>query len=191
MLNIKFNNMYNKTLRTLILALTGSFLMSSCIGSFSLFNKVLSWNKDATGNKFLDELIFLVISPAYAVCGMADLFILNTIEFWTGDNPIASNVGKTQDVMGSDGRMYAVKNLKNGYEIKDDKGETVNFTFDKSTKTWSFEKDGETVKLLRLKDKNTAQIYLQDGRTMDVTLDNQGLYEARMAVNNGVFFAAR
>lgn len=191
MLNIKFNNMYNKTLKTLILALTGSFLMSSCIGSFSLFNKVLSWNKDATGNKFLDELIFLVISPAYAVCGMADLFILNTIEFWTGDNPIASNVGKTQDVMGSDGRMYAVKNLKNGYEIKDDKGETVNFTFDKSTKTWSFEKDGETVKLLRLKDKNTAQIYLQDGRTMDVTLDNQGLYEARMAVNNGVFFAAR
>lgn len=183
--------MCNKTFKSLLFALIGACLMSSCVGSFGLFNKLLSWNKQATGNKFLNELIFLVISPAYAVCGVADVLVLNTIEFWSGDNPVAANVGKTQDVMGSDGRMYAVTTLKNGYEIKDDKGDIVNFTFDKRTKTWACEKDGETVKLLRVKDNSTAQLYLQDGKTMDVTLDNQGLYEARMAVNGGVFFAAR
>lgn len=183
--------MHNKTFKTLVLSLAGTCLMSSCIGSFGLFNKVLDWNKQATGSKFLNELIFLVISPAYAVCGVADFFVLNTIEFWSGNNPVAANVGKTQDIMGSDGRMYAVTNLKNGYEIKDDKGEIVNFTFDKKSKTWSCEKDGTTIKLLKVKDNSTAEIYLKDGRAIDVTLDQQGLYEARMAVNGGTFFAAR
>lgn len=42
-----------------------------------------------------------------------------------------------------------------------------------------------------MKGNDTAQIYLPGGKTMDVTLDKQGLYEARMAVNEGVYFAAR
>ena len=96
----------------------GTMTLSSCIGSFCLTNNVLDWNKRATDNKFVNELIFIVISPAYAVCSVADLFVLNSIEFWTGEKVIA-NVGKTKDVMGKDGRMYAIKTLKNGYEITD------------------------------------------------------------------------
>ena len=96
----------------------GAMTLSSCIGSFGLTNKVLDWNKGATDNKFINELIFLVISPAYAVCSVADLFVLNTIEFWTGDKVVA-NVGKTKNVTGKDGRLYAIKTLKNGYEITD------------------------------------------------------------------------
>ena len=92
----------------------GTMTLSSCIGSFCLTNTVLDWNKRATDNKFVNELIFIVISPAYAVCSVADLFVLNSIEFWTGEKVIA-NVGKTKDVMGKDGRMYAIKTLKNGY----------------------------------------------------------------------------
>ena len=56
----------------------GTVTLSSCIGSFGLTNSVLSWNKRATGNKFVNELIFIVISPAYAVCSVADLFVLNS-----------------------------------------------------------------------------------------------------------------
>ena len=44
--------MYNKTLKSFLLIMIASVVMSSCIGSFGLFNKVLDWNKDATGNKF-------------------------------------------------------------------------------------------------------------------------------------------
>ena len=79
----------------------GAMTLSSCIGSFCLTNNVLDWNKRATDNKFVNELIFIVISPAYAVCSVADLFVLNSIEFWTGEKVIA-NVGKTKDVMGKD-----------------------------------------------------------------------------------------
>lgn len=183
--------MYNKTLKSFLLIMTASLVMSSCIGSFGLFNKVLDWNKDATGNKFLNELIFIVISPAYALCGTADLLVLNTIEFWTGSNPLAANVGKTESIMGSDGKLYAVTTLKDGYEIKDADGNVMNFTYNEKDNTWSVEKDGATTVLLKMKGNDTAQIYLPDGKTMDVTLDNQGLYEARMAINEGVYFAAR
>lgn len=69
--------------------LAATLLTSSCVGSFSLFNKLAGWNKEATGNKFLNELIFILISPAYAVCTVADVLVLNTIEFWTGSNPVA------------------------------------------------------------------------------------------------------
>ena len=85
------------TVNTIIALALGSMCLSSCIGSFSLTNNVLNWNKRATDNKFINELIFIVISPAYAVCSAADLLVLNTIEFWTGDKVIA-NVGKTQKV---------------------------------------------------------------------------------------------
>lgn len=183
--------MYNKTLKSFLLIMTASLVMSSCIGSFGLFNKVLDWNKDATGNKFLNELIFIVISPAYALCGTADLLVLNTIEFWTGSNPLAANVGKTESIMGSDGKLYAVTTLKDGYEIKDADGNVMNFTYNEKDNTWSVEKDGATTVLLKMKGNDTAQIYLPDSKTMDVTLDNQGLYEARMAVNGGMYFASR
>lgn len=55
------------TVNTIIALALGSMCLSSCIGSFGLTNSVLSWNKRATDNKFINELIFIVISPAYAV----------------------------------------------------------------------------------------------------------------------------
>ena len=67
----------------------------------------------------------------------------------------------------------------------------LNFTYNEKDNTWAVEKDGTTTVLLKMKGNDTAQIYLPGGKTMDVTLDKQGLYEARMAVNEGVYFAAR
>ena len=60
--------MKTKTLKSLTLLMAGTMAVSSCIGSFGLFNKVLDWNKQATGTKFLNWLIFIVISPAYVPC---------------------------------------------------------------------------------------------------------------------------
>jgi len=184
--------MFNKTFKTLAYALIGIMLTTSCIGSFKLFNNVREWNQELTDSKFVNELVFFLLNivPVYEVCALVDVLVLNSVEFWTGDNPVASNVGKTQNVMGSDGNVYAVTNLKDGYEIKNPKGEIVEFTYDKKQKTWSMETpDGQKVKLLRIKDKETAEIFLPGGRTQEVSMDRQGLYEARMAVGNGYFFA--
>ena len=166
----------------------GAMTLSSCIGSFGLTNKVLDWNKGATDNKFINELIFLVISPAYAVCSVADLFVLNTIEFWTGDKVVA-NVGKTKNVTGKDGRLHAIKTLKNGYEITDPEGEKSYFVFDKKNKSWSYSKDGDIRELFSFNEDGSIQACLPSGEKMNVSADEYGLYQVRMAMNGGLYFA--
>lgn len=176
------------TVNTIIALTLGSMCFSSCIGSFGLTNNVLNWNKRATNNKFINELIFIVITPAYAVCSVADLFVLNSIEFWTGDKVIA-NVGKTKNVTGKDGRLYAIKTLKNGYEITDPDGEKSYFVFDKKNKSWSYSKDGDIRELFSFNEDGSIQACLPNGQKMNVEQNDNGLYQLRMAVNDGLYYA--
>lgn len=173
------------------LMMAGTITLSSCIGSFGLFNNVLSWNKRLSKNKFLNELVFFVLTPAYVVCGAVDFLVLNTVEFWSGSNPI-TKVGHVDNVWGKDGKMYAVKTLKNGYEITKPTGDKVFFVYNKKANSWSMEADGQNVELFRFnEDGSTVQANLPNGEKMDVTLDDAGIYSLRMAVNDGTYFAAR
>ena len=85
-----------------VTALAGSMLFSSCIGNFALTKKLLGWNNQI-GNKFINELVFFAfwIIPVYEVTALADVLVLNSIEFWSGSNPIAQ--GKSY-IDGKDGR---------------------------------------------------------------------------------------
>lgn len=166
-------------------------MASSCVGSFSLFNKVVNWNRHATNNKFLNELIFILISPAYAIVSVADLLVLNTIEFWTGNNPMAQKVGKTENVMGQDGKYYAVTYKADGYDIKLPTGEMVSFVYDKKNDSWSQIQNGKKTEIFRFNADGTIHACLPSGGSMDVTPDEAGVYDLRMAVNNGNFFAMR
>ncbi len=103
------------TIKVFVCLMAGAMMTSSCIGSFPLFNKTLAWNKKLS-NKFVNELVFIVGSPVYALFGLADLLVLNSIEFWSGSSPLAK-AGQVENVWGQDGKQYAVKTLKDGYEI--------------------------------------------------------------------------
>lgn len=167
----------------------GAVAMQSCIGSYGLFNGLLKWNKNLS-NKFVNELVFLVLTPVYGICSVADAIVLNTVEFWTGKNPI-SKVGTTKNVWGKDGRQYAVKTLKNGYEITAPTGEKTLFVYDKKDNSWSMEANGQVRELFRFNEDGTVRASLPNGEKMDVALNEGGMYELRMAVNDGTYFAAR
>ena len=171
--------------------LAGTLLCSSCIGSFGLFNRVLAWNKEVTDNKFINEVLFVVISPAYAVCSFIDLIVFNSVEFWSGSNPMAHRVGKTQQILGEDGKYYAVKTLKDGYEITKPNGEVLQYLYDRQTDSWSQVVNGETKELFRFNKDGSICTSLPDGRKMDVTLNEAGVYKVRMAVNQGNYWAFR
>lgn len=177
--------MFNSVMALAVCSVT----LSSCIGSFGLFNKLRTWNQHLS-NKFVNELVFIVISPVYAVCGTIDLFVLNTVEFWSGSNPIAK-AGTVEKVWGQDGRMYAVKTLKNGYEITRPTGEKVYFVHNEKDDSWSMEENGRQTELFRFNDDGTARVQLPDGKPMDVSLNESGMYQLRTAMNDGLFFAAR
>jgi hypothetical protein len=63
---------------------------TGCIGRFALSGKVRAFNLEATEDRWGRELIFvcLYIIPVYPFSGMIDMIIINSIEFWTGTNPI-------------------------------------------------------------------------------------------------------
>ncbi|MDR3189023.1 MAG: DUF3332 domain-containing protein [Prevotellaceae bacterium] len=142
-------------------------LMSSCIGSFSLFNKVLDWNKKATNNKWVNELIFvcLTIIPVYEVSYFLDAILFNSLEFWTGQSPLA-NVDVT--VKGEKGE-YHVKSTTNGYHVELlGSNLSADFLFDEATKTWSLSENGKQTKLVQFVDDNTAKFYTG---TSEMTVD--------------------
>lgn len=94
------------------LILSGSLICSSCIGSFGLWSSLKDWNNNI-GNKFVNEIVFLAfhIVPVYEVAYLADIIVLNSIEFWSGSNPLAENVGTVKTVKGENGE-YLVRTTK-------------------------------------------------------------------------------
>lgn len=170
-------------LKSVIIALAGTTLFSSCIGSFSLFNKVAKWNLNATSNKYLNAIIGFVISPVYGICMFADWVVLNTIEFWTGDQLLA-DAGKTQPVIGTNGDFYLITTLVDGYCISNETTKQTSYLkFDKENSTWSYEVDGTVSKLLRLNADNTLTVFLPTGETIDVTNDAQGLQQVQSLIS--------
>lgn len=180
-----------KHLKVSAFLLAGGMVFSSCVGTFSLTHKLATWNTRATNEKFINEIIFLFISPAYLVTGVVDALVINTMEFWSGSNPLAKNEGKTQTVMGQDGRYYAVTTLKDGYEIKKPDGEIMKFLYDGKTDSWSQVVNGETTEIFRFNDDGTIQASLPDGGKITVSPDAAGLFQARMAVSGASFWAMR
>jgi len=122
----------------LSVALAATLFLSSCIGSFGLTKKVYNWNKSVS-DKWVNELVFLGLSiiPVYEIAVFIDAVVLNTIEFWTGNNPVAANT----EVIETENGQYVVAASHDGYTIT--KGdETVQFVNENGV--W-FVKQGETV----------------------------------------------
>lgn len=156
------------------LMLVASMTMSSCIGSFSLTNKLLSWNRQV-GNKFVNELVFFAfwILPVYEVSSLADILVLNSIEFWSGNNPVAK--GKSV-IDGKDGR-YMVDCDGKGYTItSENDGSVVRLDFEDKDKSWSVTVDDQTYTLLTFIDDTHVALPAPDGATTVVELSQAGVF---------------
>lgn len=94
--------MKGKTLRNRIVAavVIGSFLTltTACYGPFNLTRNVYHWNSNIKGGKevnekWMKEIVFfgMIIIPVYMFSALLDAFIFNSIQFWSGDNPIKAS----------------------------------------------------------------------------------------------------
>lgn len=180
-----------KNKMTLVCALlAGSLLFTSCIGSFKMWNGLKDWNQ-GVGDKFVNELVFIAlhIVPVYEIAYLADLVVLNTIEFWSGSNPMASN--EVKEIKGENGE-YLVKANNNGYTItnKDD-NQSMDLVYNQETQTWNAVTDTENIELVKINNNGTVSINMQNGTSMTVMPDMQGVAAARAAIGSTSFFAAR
>lgn len=174
----------------LICAVAASMMLPSCIGSFTLTNKLLAWNNQI-GNKFVNELVFFAfwVLPVYEVSGLADVLVLNSIEFWSGTNPVAA--GTTRVVEGSDGR-YLVSVDRKGYTItSENDGSTVRLNYNQKANSWSMSMpDGSEQTIFTFVDDTHIALPTPDGNSTVVELSDAGLY-AYTQIATGAQFAAR
>lgn len=171
-----------------VLALIGSMTMTSCIGSFSLTNRLLSWNHQV-GSKFVNELVFVAfwILPVYEVSALADVLVINSIEFWSGNNPMASS---RSIIDGKDGR-YLVDCDGKGYTItSENDGSVVRLDFDSEDRSWDVTVDGKTMQLMTFVDDTHVKLPVAEGGEIVVEVSADGLMAYREMASE-IMMAAR
>jgi hypothetical protein len=173
-----------------LLVLSACTLCTSCIGSFSLFNKYAKWVANVTDNKYLNAIIGFVLSPIYGICLFGDSIIFNSVEFWTGEQLLA-NAGQTTPMVGTNGDFYLITTTENGYTISNETTKQVAYlNFNKNENSWSYEANGKVNKLVKINEDNTLTVYSAEGQEMVVTNDAQGLAQVKAQFNPNVPFMA-
>lgn len=162
--------------------------MPSCIGSFSLTNRLLSWNQHV-GNKFVNELVFFAfwVLPVYEVSCLADVLVLNSIEFWSGSNPMAKG---DKIIEGNDGK-YLVKCDGKGYDIVScNDGSSVRLDFDADTQTWSYTAGEQSGVLFSFVDDSHIKLPVNGGNDYRVVeVSEAGLYAYQQMIGADCFAA--
>jgi hypothetical protein len=80
---------------------------AGCFGNFALTRKVYDYNKDVSSDKWVRWLVFLILNviPVYGFATMFDALFANSIEFWTGENPVTADAGTQRVVQGPNGEV--------------------------------------------------------------------------------------
>lgn len=173
----------------IIIAAAAVLPLQSCIGSFGLTHKVLSWNNQV-GSKFANELVFFAfwILPVYEVTALADLLVLNSIEFWSGNNPLEAST----KVIDTDQGRYYIACDGNGYDITAPNGDVVRLDFETETQTWGVKiGEGEVLPFMTMIDDSHVKMITPTGDFRLVDLSQEGVLAYKESLQNHGYMALR
>lgn len=71
---------------TLTVSLAGG--LSGCIGSNAVTANVVKFNLEVVDNRYARGGVNMLLAPVYALTVAADTIVFNSIEFWSGENPL-------------------------------------------------------------------------------------------------------
>lgn len=176
--NPRYYNMKKRYLTVATLALVASSLtFTSCIGSFQLTHRVLNWNNQVS-SKFVNELVFIAfwILPVYEVTSLADLLVLNSIEFWSGNNPVTASVKAVDTEQG----RYLIACDGKGYTVTfEPTGEQMRLDFIEESDTWALNIDGKQYPFMTFIDDTHVKMISPSGEMIPVELSDNGLMAYR------------
>lgn len=165
--------------RMIAFAILASLLMVSlfgCYGSMTLTKKVYNWN-GSLGDDIIVNVVFWVLNiiPVYEGAAFIDVVFLNTIEHWTGSNPIAMKEGEeTIKYVDSGEKSYKLVFSKNSIYIEEVKGpevgENVTLNYNETEQSWYLMDDETSTKVASISDDMLKLIY-PDGNTRTVHLN--------------------
>ncbi len=162
----------------LMMSVTANFA-TGCYGSFTLTKKVYNWN-GTMGSKVMKSVVMwgLYIIPVYGIAGVADIFILNTLEFLQGSNPLAMNEGEQDiQIVQKDGKSYQITASKDKFDIVELNSENphkASLVFDRNSESWSIQTSNENIVIAQMSETNENVLNLihPDGSTVAVNITN-------------------
>lgn len=153
--------------------------LQGCIGGsngFVVTKKLYGWNQRIS-NKWVNEIVFLImcIIPVYGVAILVDGIVLNSIEFWTGSNPLAMKPGEVETKYVSEGeKTYKIQVSMNRYHFEQitgpNMGEEADFIYNPESKTWLISNGKEIRKAAQVIDGNQIKVFNKNG---DSTIVNR------------------
>jgi hypothetical protein len=158
----------SKASRVASLLMAGALFSSGCYGPFYTVRKVWEFNGQI-GGKWANEVGFLVMSfcQVYSIAGLADSIIFNSLEFWTGDNPMAPTA--------KDGTSIQTKQIARG----DSEARLTKISGP----------EGEQLVIEQFKNgepAGTLRVFQRDGMTVGVDAQGQTLFTAKTQEDGGV-----
>lgn len=151
-----------KFAKTTLVLLAASLVFSSCMGSFAITKKLYSWNEGVTGNKFVNNLLFWILSPVYGAVVSFDAAILNLIEFWTGSNPLAfSPEFEGTDRLAYMGKTFELTNTGESITIGEVDGDIVFAMAKTADNSWALVTDNGLVPMFK-ENNETVVFYTAD-----------------------------
>ncbi|AJR08817.1 DUF3332 domain-containing protein [Photobacterium gaetbulicola] len=82
--------MNNIVLKAVGITLFASAL-TGCVGSNAVTGKVMKFNLEAVDNRYARAGVNFLLAPVYGITSAADYVVFNSLEFWTGKNPITDS----------------------------------------------------------------------------------------------------
>ena len=142
-------------------------VLQGCYGQFALTRKLYQWN-GSVGDKWVNAIIFMVMNiiPVYSLTVLADGLVINTIEFWSGKNPITMASGERDSRLVSvAGRDYVITATRNRLDIVPAQGglEVRSVTYVPEERAWYLEEHGQRSKIAE-QDEAALTLLLPDGR---------------------------
>lgn len=162
---------------SVVIMLAMALFLSSCIGSFKLTNSVFDWNK-SVGDKFVNEVVFLAcnIIPVYSATLFIDGIILNSIEFWSGNNPMTMKEGTSKHkLVEIDGKTYRLTSEKYKMKVEDLSSSSImaELVFRAEDNSWYMKKGNKYQKLVEVNIENgevvSYQLTYPDGSTTNIS----------------------
>jgi uncharacterized protein DUF3332 len=114
---MKTQRLTHSARRVIAVTLAASSLAAStgCFGSFITTQRLYHWNETVDANKWAKWGVFVVtvIMPIYPSATLFDMIFTNSVEFWSGRNPMAA-AGETQTYSSDNGDSVSMRRRADG-----------------------------------------------------------------------------
>ncbi|EMN6202100.1 DUF3332 domain-containing protein [Vibrio vulnificus] len=77
-----------KTITKVVALSAAAMALSGCVGSNAVTGYVMGFNLKAVDNRYARGGLNMLLAPVYGVAIAADYIVFNSLEFWTGKNPL-------------------------------------------------------------------------------------------------------